>query len=262
MRIGINTGISKSPDAALGYTYSWAMDCADDRLLFLPGTGTGTNLPFISGAASDPFVVTQVYDGWKVIRNPSGSPSGKANIGTGDVREGKLGIAPNGTSSANGLIPPTAFGLTNKYMTYVITFLVGYDLPELNYGAIIGEQIYGNNEDQQPPSHINGTKIAEDDGSGDITLLPEYSSTRDAVTGLLNDGSEKGMRLSMTFDLSTAPALDVENENLYRVAYLVTNAIQTYNLGFILHGFILGPDPVPAISGPIHIASPNPPIAV
>jgi hypothetical protein len=247
------------------------MDCASPHLLYQVGGNHTADIPVTDGLHPlQQWDVAQVYDGWKITSKPGAS--GHATVGIGRLDTGKLGAAPNGTSSLNGIIPFTALGLTNKYATIVITFLEGYDYPNFNYIEVHGRtpdppdlpQGYGATTATVPPAYINGLKIAEDNGAGDIELLPEFVGTRNIGTGFLFDGSEKGTRLSLTYDLSVDSDIDTESERPRLIQYYATNDMEGANrdFSFILHGFILGPDPVPAISGPIHIASPNPPIAV
>ena len=231
----------------LGYTYTWA--CDNSLTYFNPGS-----VPYIGSN----FTATQesgTEGGWKFIRAEGGTGVGivgvfpSSNLTTG-------GGGGYTTLDENNQLPAGTASPTNKYLTYVITFLEGYDYADFHwyyfrdayspFGSGAARTL-GVSAASGPPEYINGVQISEKVGTS-MTLLSEYSTTRNATTGLLNDNSEKGKKLSLSFNLTYNDTL-IGTETFDWISFYTTNNMENYNMGFIWHGIILGPDPVPDLTG-------------
>ena len=238
-----NIGISASPNAAtLGFTYSWAIDC---QRVWNPGTSGGTHAPaVISAAHFDTSLVTGDDGGWKFTR---GASPGTGFTTTGFWNDDVVAGATSVPASDANQVPADAYDhIVNKYITLVITFLAGYDLPDFSYlwlrreGQTVGSLGVSN---IVPPSHINGILISTSVG----TVI---DSSRSTTSGL--KASDIGTRMSITWDVSRDSGMQ-QSEDLNAILYYPTNSIQTYNMGYIMHGIIMGPEPVNYPSGRIPI---------
>ena len=271
--IGVTGGQQNTLAAAiggLGYTYTWAIDSSIAQP-FAPGTGSSA-VPYNKfNSAYDTTQVAGTEGGWRFDQNGTIDAINAAFTVGGFQNDENL--TAGATYVGSDAIPSGVISTTNKYYTIVMTIhshtgLTTSEFLESGPDAFvflnmlrIDSEAGGSStrlhyeSGQNPPSHINGVEVSTSGGS-------VLDSNRSDRHGLLTDGSEIGSKLSISYDLSRDPHLsdpyDVNLMHHYLVNTGTGNGTIT-GLNFTIHGIILGPDPVPDLTGKgIEIDNPIP----
>ena len=282
MKIGMDIGTSKSPDAAAfetgpAYNYSFAMDFSklttDDINV---GTTVNTNFPsvtatnrFISIADAD---VLAGGDGILLEMNDTNTNGG--NIGfpgidnAVDATDENL-VKSSFTSSSSDGIPNGSISDVYRYVSLVMTYhsqnslgasltadnnigtLEIYDAadPQKKFG---GAHFHGTDKGGSPhdyPRFINGVDITVDFAS----------SGRDKTSGLLTSGTDEfDIPLTLTWDMLDAVAVS----GFSALTGPIDPAEMKYQLGggkmaVTFHGFVFSKQVPGAVTLPIHTSRPD-----
>jgi len=286
MRIGMDIGMTKSPDAATfetgpAYEYSFAMDfsklTADD--VNLNGSGTNTNFPYVNQPSrhrqtgSDPLrpdgIRMDTKDGETDDLVHIGFPYLSSATGTDELH-----IKKHFTSHSQDGIPDGVLSPTYPYLSMVLTFhsqtedgnasvhynSLGYfrvfDRDGNEYGWVDFHGDKGGGNDH--PRYVNGKSIVDevtagtrDAKSGMVKTNPIPASEFDSVqifTWDFNDAVDTGSR-----DAMTGP-LDVEEITYYSKGLTAAGSFSPVSYTF--HGFIFSSTPPAEVTLPIHTSRP------
>lgn len=249
------------------YTYGWALDHSGWTSTNI-GSTAGTNYPYLAQLSKWDFSV--VSDGWKFTRSASPGTGFAGYMGFPN----NLDLIPEGVSSGgSGAVLGDGILAANKYFAMVITFHTGFDYPQgsSSTGAALAELTTGTptstiiKNDARPPIYINGVQISDTEGA-------VLDDRRSIYTGLFKEDSdggsdalaatEKGIPLTIVFDMSgdTDWSSIDSDSTLNVIRHYMTLAIQTYNISFTIHGYILSaddPSKIHVTKLPVPIGSPT-----
>lgn len=284
MRIGMDIGMAKSPDAATfetgpAYEYSFAMDFSKLTAENVDmSNNTNTRFPFVSGtnrmiSTADSHILKQgslppgsgVGDGL-LFESVSGQSVGllgfPATDATADDTD-ETWIEPSFSSYSGVGIPNGSLSPIYRYLSMVITYhsenSAGDDTSIFNregYLRIGGAdgKLYGYTEfhgdkggGKDHPRFING-----------VNMVPIDNSVRDVGSGLLVSGTtEFDTPLTLTWDM-----MDAVGAGLYSAfTEAIDPAELTYHQGnsqssFTVHGFIFSSSVPGEVTLPIHTSRP------
>ena len=282
MKIGMDIGTSKSPDAATfetgpAYNYSFAMDFSklttDDINV---GTTVNTNFPsvtntsrFISVADAD---VLAGGDGilleMKTVEaggNVNGGNIGFPGIDNAADADDETLVKSSFTSSSSDGIPNGSISDVYRYVSLVLTYhsqnSLGASLTDDNITGAFeihdaagnkygGGQFHGDKGGGKDyPRFINGVDISVDFAS----------SGRDGTSGLLTSGTDEfDIPLTLTWDMEDAVAAS----GFSALTGPIDPAEMKYQLGggqqaVTFHGFVFSKQVPGAVTLPIHTSRPD-----
>jgi hypothetical protein len=259
-----NSPAARQPDK---YEYSWSWDLSKQAEVYWnPGSDVGS-MPWIEGGQGGDAVFVNAIPssahtgGWEVKRKPSGYVTAKdATVGFAPTT-GEVGIS-NAACSGDygysiGRVPAKALesgvggGAVqtpngnggNRYLSIVLTFLPGYDhgnARKIKMGAA-NYCLY------ERPQYINGVPHWIWDGTvtDHNATTPGVLSAQSVAAGRSGHGtnmitdSDIGKITTLTFDMNTADEFKAGSD-IDELKYYDEASIQNSNVGFVMHGFIIG----------------------
>jgi len=277
MKIGMDIGTSKSPDAAAfetgpAYNYSFAMDFSklttDDVNV---GTGGNANFPSITSTSR----VISIADA-DVLAGGDGIllevPTGETSIGhigfpktdgTADATDENL-IKASFTSHSNDGIPDGSLSPTYRYLSMVMTWhsvnSEGTAVANYNQNGhlFVGDaagNLYGDNHfhgdrghPNDHPRYINGVDISQD------------MTGRSTSSGMLTSGTDE-FDIPMTFTWDMMDAESGSGGSTEFTASIDPAEMRYQHTGGLasvtFHGFIFSKQVPGAVTLPIHTSRPD-----
>ena len=244
MRIGVDIGLSKSPDAAafaeepLGYECTWAYDASkQDQVATISGASTyGASI--VAGGINLNFNAT--------LTNPLGFQEVDFTAGSVSSLGSETQIIPDGAMPS----PGAHDGHPGRYLSIVVTLNTltiadgSIGGAQTLFGVIIATQgagsyllLAGIGAGQDDASYVNGTAR-----SG--------AFSQSEIDGLI------GSPIAITWDLGEAFANANPNDDPAQITlYPAYN--ENVNMNATIHGFIFSATPPNITSLPVHISNPS-----